>query len=314
MSGKILITGGTGFIGKALVRHLAEAGYEVRLLIRPSKQSPNFPRGLPIEVAVSSLTDERGLRSAMLDVEAVYHLAGAERRGVRSSLLDIDILGSQAVSQAAAKADVRRFFYLSHLGADRASAYPVFKAKAIAEEHIRSSGVNYTILRSAIVYGLGDSFTSGLARLLHAFPFLFFIPEDGRVLLQPLWVEDLATCLTWALDNERIHNQVISIGGPEYLSFNQITQLVMENTKVKRTLVYLPPVYMRALTVLLEFIFPSLPVSVYWLDYLAVNRTCALDTILRMFNLLPGRFSQHLEYLHDTKWGQSLWRLLLRRQ
>src|SRR5512139_2463504 len=97
----ILITGGTGFIGRALVRHLTEAGYPVRLLIRPSKRSPELPRGIPVEVAVSSLTDVRGLRSAMVGVDTIYHLAGAEWLGPRASLMDIDIQGTQTICQAA---------------------------------------------------------------------------------------------------------------------------------------------------------------------------------------------------------------------
>jgi uncharacterized protein YbjT (DUF2867 family) len=310
----ILVTGGTGFIGRALVRHLVEVGQPVRLLIRPSKQSPELPKGVPVEVAVSSLTDERGLHSAMVGVDVVYHLAGAEWRGTRASLMEVDIEGTRAVSQAAANAGVGRFFYVSHLGADRASAYPVLKAKAIAEEYIRRSGVDYTILRSAIVFGLGDGFTTGLARLLYALPFFFLIPEDGRVLLQPLWVEDLATCLTWALDNEASRNQVYSIGGPEYMSFNQIVQMVMETIHVRRIPVYMPPPYMRGITVFFEYMLPGMPISVYWLDYLAANRTCALDTIMRTFNLLPGRFSQHLDHLEDQNWRVSLWRSLMRKR
>ena len=144
----ILVTGGTGFIGKALVRHLSEAGYPIRLLIRPSKRSPDLPKGVPVEVAVSSLTDARGLRSAMVGVDTVYHLAGVEWHGARASLMDIDIQGTQTVSLAAREAGVQRLFFLSHLGADRASAYPVLKAKAIAEEYIRRSGISYTIVRS----------------------------------------------------------------------------------------------------------------------------------------------------------------------
>ena len=72
----IFVTGGTGFIGKALVRHLVESGYAVRLLIRPSAASPDLPRGLPVEVAVSSISDVRGLQAAMVGIEAVFHLAG----------------------------------------------------------------------------------------------------------------------------------------------------------------------------------------------------------------------------------------------
>jgi uncharacterized protein YbjT (DUF2867 family) len=188
----ILVSGGTGFIGQVLLRQLVEAGYEVRTLIRPSKNSPNLPKGVPVEVAVSSLVDERGLRGAMVGVDTIYHLAGGEWAGPRSSLMDIDIQGTRAVAKAALDAGVDRIIYLSHLGADRASAYPVLKAKAIAEEYLRRGSIDYTIFRSGIVYGPQDGFTTGLARLLSVSPF-FLTPGDGSTLLQPLWVEDLVT-------------------------------------------------------------------------------------------------------------------------
>lgn len=78
----ILVTGATGFVGRALIRHLADAGYPVRVLLRPSPNSPTLPRGVSMEVAVSSLEDERGLSAAMVGVDAVYHLVGVERRGL----------------------------------------------------------------------------------------------------------------------------------------------------------------------------------------------------------------------------------------
>ncbi len=309
----ILVTGGTGFIGRALVRQLAEAGFPVRLLIRPTKKSPNLPKGVPVEVAVCNLVDERSLRSAMMGVDTVYHLAGVEWHGAHASLMDVDIQGTQMISRLAANAGVKRFFFLSHLGADRASAFPVLKAKAIAEENIRRSGVSHTIIRSALVYGLNDHFTSGLARLLNALPFFFFVPEDGSTLLQPIWIEDLVTCLIWALDNDLTINQTYSIGGPEYLSFNHIVQSVLETIDIKRKLVHVFPPYLRASTVLFESMFPGLPVSVYWLDYLAVNRTCSLDALPRVFNILPSRFDHRLDHLQETNWRTSLWRNLFRR-
>ena len=309
----ILVTGGTGFIGRVLVRHLTEAGYSVRLLIRPSKQSPTLPRGVPVEVAVSSLTDAHSIRAAMMNVDIVYHLAGVEWHGAHASLMNIDILGTQTISRIAAESGVERFFYISHLGADRASAYPVLKAKAIAEENIRRSGVCHTIIRSALVYGLNDHFTSSLARLLNALPSFFFVPEEGNTLLQPVWVEDLVTCLVWALDNDLTVNQTYSVGGPEYLTFSHIVQSVLEQIKLKRRLVHVFPPYLRAMTVLFEDMFPGLPVSVYWLDYLATNRTCSLDTLTRVFNILPSRFDQRLDHLKETNWRVSLWRNLFRR-
>jgi uncharacterized protein YbjT (DUF2867 family) len=309
----ILVTGGTGFIGRALVRQLAEAGFPVRLLIRPTKKSPNLPKGVPVEVAVCNLVDERGLRSAMMGVDTVYHLAGVEWHGAHASLMDVDIQGTQMISRLAANVGVKRFFFLSHLGADRASAFPVLKAKAIAEENIRRSGVSHTIIRTALVYGLNDHFTSGLARLLNALPFFFFVPEDGSTLLQPIWIEDLVTCLIWAMDNDLTINQTYSIGGPEYLSFNHIIQSVLETIGIKRKLVHVFPPYLRASTVLFESMFPGLPVSVYWLDYLAVNRTCSLDALPRVFNILPSRFDHRLDHLKETNWRTSLWRNIFRR-
>jgi NADH dehydrogenase len=266
-----------------------------------------------MEVAVCNLMDARGVRSALVGVDTVYHLAGVEWHGARASLMDVDIQGTQMISRIAADAGVKRFFFLSHLGADRASAFPVLKAKAIAEENIRRSGVRHTIIRSALVYGMNDHFTSGLARLLNALPSFFFVPEDGNTLLQPVWVEDLVTCLIWALDNDLTINQTYSVGGPEYLTFNHIIQSVLEQIDLKRRLVHVFPPYLRAATVLFESLFPGLPVSVYWLDYLAFNRTCSINTLPRVFNILPSRFDHRLDHLNDTNWRTSFLRNLFRR-
>jgi NADH dehydrogenase len=296
----ILVTGGTGFIGKALIRNLVESGYEVRTLIRPSAKSPGLPRGVAVDVAVSSLNDSRGLRAAMVGVDTVFHLASGEFFGPRANLMQIDILGTRAVVDAARDAGAKRIFYLSHLGADRASAYRALKTKGITEEFIRRSGLEYTIIRSAIVYGEGDHFTTGLLRILKLSPGLFLMPGDGRMQLQPLWVEDLVTCLTWSIEDPETNQRTIEIGGPEYLSLNQIVEIIMQKTGITRWITPIPAVYLRGLTILLESIIPNLPVSIYWLDYLAVNRTTALDTMPRVFNLMPGRFSHHLDHLQPA--------------
>lgn len=310
----ILVTGGTGFIGRALIRHLAENNYSVRTLIRPSSKSPSLPKGVPIDAAVSSLQDERGLRAAMVGIDTIFHLASGEWRGTQASLMEIDIQGTRSVIQAAQDAGVKHIFYISHIGADRASAYPVFKAKAIAEEFIRRSGINYTIIRSAIIYGQRDGFSTGLARLINLSPFFYVIPGDGMTLLQPLWVEDLATCLTWSLENAEIINRTLEIGGPEYLTYTQILELIMKTINKKRRTINIRPPYLRTLTVFIESIFPNPPVSVYWLDYLAANRTCPLDTLPRVFNLLPSRFSHRIEYLSEDIESETIWRNILTRR
>ena len=119
----ILVTGGTGFIGSYLVRHLAELGMPYRLLLQPGIDQANLPRQTGINVALSSLEDERGVSSALRGVEVIYHLVGVERAGVKANLMETEVNDLDRLTSLAKRAGVRRFFYLSHLGADRASAY-----------------------------------------------------------------------------------------------------------------------------------------------------------------------------------------------
>lgn len=306
----ILVTGATGFIGRVLIRQLTENGYRVKVLLRPSPRTPRLPKGVPVEAAVVSLADTRGLRAAMSDVETVFHLASAESQGRHANLFATDIQGSQNLANAAADAGVGRFVFLSHIGAARASGYPVFKAKGIAEEHIKRSGVPYTILRSSLVFGPEDHFTTNLVRLLRAIPFIFPIPAGGRTVLQPLWVEDLVTCMLWSLEKPETLNQTIEIGGIEYFTLREIIETIMTVTKKRRYLLTLSPITLRALTVSLEASIPIYSISSFWLDYLAVNRTCPVDSTSRIFNLMPARFSYRLDYLVRKPWYSRLWNFI----
>lgn len=304
----ILITGGTGFIGRALVRQLFESGYPVRTLLRPSPQTPRLPKGVPVEVAVVGLGDVRGLRAALRDVDTVVHLAGTEHHGRNAKLLAIDIHGTRNLAQAANDAGVGRFIYLSHIGADRASAFPVHKSKGIAEEYIRKSGVPYTIVRSSIIYGPEDHFTTNLARLLRHAPFFFPIPGDGQTLIQPLWVEDLITCLSWAMENPEMVDKTYEVGGSEYFTVRQTLERIMEVTGKHRALVSIPPPVLRALVVTLETFNPRFSASSFWIDYYAVHRTCPVDNLPRYFGLMPARFTYRLDYLSHTPWYLIGWR------
>jgi len=307
----ILVTGATGFVGRALLPRLTEAGHQVRVLLRPSQRSPRLPKGVPVQVSLAQLDDERGLRSALAGVETVIHLAGAEWHGLDGDVFRVDAGGTRSLVEAARAAGVARLVYLSHLGADRASAYPVLKAKGIAEEFIRQSGLPHTIVRSAMLFGVEDIFANVLAGIIKLGPGVFFMPGDGRVALQPLWVEDLATCLEWSLADQAFVDRIISVGGPEFIPLRMMVDILMEALGVRRWVVSVRPVYLRGGAWFMEQLLPRSPLTTRWLDYLAMSRTCELTSVTSLFGLRPARFTpENLAYLRQKRWLPEMWRLV----
>jgi uncharacterized protein YbjT (DUF2867 family) len=305
----ILVTGGTGFIGRALLRRLAEFGFSVRSMLQPSRRSPGLPKGVPVEVTLTGLTDRRGVRAALVGIDTVIHLAGIEGQGGHDRMLSSDVAETETIVEAAAAAGIKRLIFLSHIGVDRDSAYPMMQIKAMAEEHVRNSRIPYTILRTAILYGRQDNFTTSLAMLLGIAPLFFPMPGDGSTLLQPLWVDDLATAITWSLDGSSMIDKTIEIGGPEYISFKQILHMIMKASSAPRILLPTRPPYLRIGAWMMEKLMPRPPISSFWLDYLAVDRTTDLSTLPHMFGLQPSRMEDKIDYLGERNWG---WDLLIR--
>src|SRR5215216_3586545 len=97
-------------------------------------------------------------------------------------------------------------------------------------------------------------------------------------------------------------NQTYEVGGGEYFTVRQIFETLMGVTRTRKILVPLPPPYMRALLVMLDSFVPNFNISTYWLDYVAVNRTCSVENLPRTFGLMPARFAYRLDYLARKPW------------
>ena len=302
----ILVTGATGFVGRALLPRLAETGADVRCLIQPSKKPPRLPKGVPVQVAISSITEFRGVRAAMSGVDTVFHLASAEWKGQRGDLEKVDVEGTRKVLEAAKEAGVSRIIYLSHLGAERESAFEMQRVKGRIEEMIRRSDVPYTIVRSAILFGEEDAFINAFAMALALSPSLFLLPGDGRTLMQPLWVDDLVTCLSLILEDPTMINQTVSLGGPEFLNLEQMMKNVMDVTKKHRAIFRVGLPYMRWVTKVLEGMTPHPLITARSFDHFAVNRLCELVSVTRYFGIKPSRFEQTIGYMANKNWGEEM--------
>lgn len=310
MTPKVLVTGATGFIGRVVARVLAGRGYSLRLLIRPSKRIGRLPVQRA-EAVVASFEDEGGIRAATAGVDAVIHLATAEGERRRRDLFAVDVEGTRMLLAQAKASGVKRFIYLSHLGADRGSAYPFLQAKGIAEHAIGESGIPSLILRSSLVYGAGDSFTNAIAFFARIFPALIFVPEMDTH-LQPLWVEDLAACMEYSLAEDRYFGEVLSVGGPEHLAFERIVEYVLDAIRAPRMIMRVWPPLARFGLSALEWILPHSPFTPIWMDYLSVPSTCEASSLSRLFGLKPAGMREAIGYLHRGRGIRTLVKFVFR--
>ena len=297
MSRMILITGGTGFIGMELLNQCLESDCPIRLLIHPEEPTLKLPKSVQFDAAICAFSDERGLKAVLQDVDVVYFISLADQSTADIDLQQIEVGELESFVQASKVAGVERFIYLSHLGADRASAFDLLKAKGIAEHIIKETGIPYTIIRSSIVYGKGDVFSENLARWIRYFPGRVPILGDGNVNLQPLWVRDLVTCMLWALDMPSTENSIIEIGGPEYLTLLEILQIIAQKLRKKRSFFAVNTNQLQRWLRLIRSLHHDFPRTAYWMDYFIENQICALDSIPRIFGINPARFHQNIDYL-----------------
>lgn len=278
----ILITGATGFIGRSLINALARAGKPAR---------PYSGR----------INDPLALRSELAEVTTVIHLAGAEARGRARHLQHVDVEGTERLVEESLRLDVRRLIVISRLGADHNASYPLLQAKGEVERVVRRSGIPYTIIRSATLYGRDDHFLNTIASLaVWSWPFVW-LPGGGQVAMQPLWVEDLARCLTLTLDRPDQINTTVTVAGPELLRYRDIVGQIMRVAGLRCLPLNLPLVAIRPLASL-SFGWSSRPaVNRFFLDRFTIPDIAAADSVLRHFGFRPGRMSEHVTYLRRPR-------------
>ncbi len=309
----ILTTGATSFVGRAVVRRMADEQYQVRCLLRPSRHEQQLPPGVPFSTVSASMSDLPALRTAMQDVTAIVHLTGEEDLD-HGGTLQSHVEDTVNLITAAQETGVRRFVYLSRLGADRASAYPLFRARGEVESAIHASGLDYTILRSPIIYGPEDTSTNMLVMLAQAIPFVLPVPETGQSRFQPIWVLDLAACVLAALDRDDLIGQTVPLGGPEHFTFEQMVTEVLAAAGIRKRLVHVRMSLTQWAVMLADTLLPRNPVPFWWLDLLTVGSATDLVTVPRHFDFEPWRLAECLDYLRRKRpWRRDLLRFILGR-
>jgi uncharacterized protein YbjT (DUF2867 family) len=235
------IFGGTGFIGRYIVRELAKAGYRVKVATRaPERAYQLRVAGMPGQIVpfACNYRDEASLRQAVHGCNLVINCVGILYEKGRNSFTFAHTELPRAIAKACKAEHVARFIHISALACDRSSSHYA-RSKYAGELAILENFPQATILRPSVVFGTEDNFFNLFARLSTILPALPLI-GGGETRFQPVYVCDVAQAVLNATYHPEAQGRIYELGGPEILTFRQIYEKIFEQTGIRRALVPLP--------------------------------------------------------------------------
>ncbi len=205
---KILLIGGTGFVGTAIARQLATQGHILRFATRRRDRAKHLITLPTAEVVEANVHDPRVLEKLMRDQDVVISLVGILRGNFMRAHAELP----EKIAAAAKATGVRRIVHISALGAaaDAPSAY--LRSKAAGEEALKRSGLDVTILQPSVIFGQGDSFLTLFSRIQACVPILPLACPSAS--FQPVWVEDVAAAVVHSLAKTESIGQTYELAGP----------------------------------------------------------------------------------------------------
>jgi uncharacterized protein YbjT (DUF2867 family) len=226
----ITIFGGTGFIGRHLVRQLAERGARLRVIARhPSRGLHLQPMGGVGQIVVerADLKSEEGLGPALAGASAVVNLIGILHESRRASFDEVQGELPGRIARAAKAAGATRMVQISAIGADPGSTSAYARSKAKGEAQARAAMPGATVLRPSIVVGPEDGFFNrfaSMARLMPALPLI----GGGKTRFQPVYVGDVAAATVAALTRDDTVGRTYELGGPKVYTFEELMRYMLE--------------------------------------------------------------------------------------
>jgi len=250
----VTVFGGSGFLGRAVVRALCKRDYRIRVAVRRPELAgflQPLGRAGQVHAVQANLRYPASVDAAMRGAEIAINLVGILAPGGAQSFEAVHTEGAGAVAKAVVKAGAR-MVHVSAIGADANSASHYARTKAAGEQAVLSAVPSAIILRPSVVFGPEDDFTNrfaGLARISPALPLI----GGGLTKLQPVYVGDVATAVADAVDGKARAGATYELGGPEVLSMREIMELILATIERDRILVSLPFGFAKLQALFLQF-------------------------------------------------------------
>ncbi len=310
---KILVTGGTGFVGTHLVNRLLHSGHAVAVLARSPEKTRNRYNH-PVETVAGDVLDPASLGTATAGRDAVVHLVGIiNEKGIQT----FDRMHREAtenVVAAARGAGVRRYLHMSAMGSSEDAPSQYGRSKAAGERAVGASGLDWTIFRPSIIFGPGDGFVSLLAPIVRLNPGFIPVIGPGTTRFQPVSVFDVARVFASALERPETAGKIYEVGGPDVLTLNEVyREIAAAVGKPGKRLIHFPLWYGRLLASGFEWlarrgVLSDPPLTRDQLRSLSRDNTADASATLEAFGGPWRRFAPGIrEYLstgtHDPRQG-----------
>lgn len=238
----VTVFGGSGFLGRHVVRALVKRGYRVRVAVRrPDLAGFLQPLGVvgQIHAVQANLRYPASVTAAVMGSDAVVNLVGIMKEQGRQSFTAVQANGARAVAQACATVGVNRLVQISALGANAESRSVYARTKAEGEAAVHQIVPQAVILRPSVMFGPEDTFFNRFASMARMLPILPLV-GDGAAKLQPAFAGDVAEVVARAIDGTVAAGKIYELGGPEVMSLRQIVEDVCKVTGRKRLIASLP--------------------------------------------------------------------------
>jgi len=237
----ITVFGGTGFLGRRIVRHLRRCGFAIRIASRhPDRAERLFALDDPkLQSVEANIHDEGSVAEAVAGAYAVVNAVSLYIEQGRETFHSVHVESAQRLAAQARKAEVKRFAHVSGIGADATSPSLYIRKRGEGELAVRAAFADSTLVRPAVMFGPDDAFLTAIVKLLSRLP---SYPMFGRGLtkLQPAYVEDVAEAIVRALQRTNIHAATFEFGGPRVYSYEELLRTVALEASVKSRLIPIP--------------------------------------------------------------------------
>jgi uncharacterized protein YbjT (DUF2867 family) len=255
----VTVFGGSGFIGRHLVEHLARAGASVRIAARHPLTTAEPPRLSRIQRVEADILDDAAVQAAIQGADTVINLVGILSQAQRQTFAAVHEDGARRVAAGARRLGVRQLVHVSALGASPTAPALADRSKATGEEAVRTAFPDATIVKPSLVYGPDDHFFNGFAALARRLPALPLI-GGGQTRFQPVYIEDVVAGFGTILASPASRGTTYEFGGPRVYTFKELIEFVCATISVRLLLVPLPFWAAEVLGGLLQ-VFPNAPLT-----------------------------------------------------